>query len=61
MTFALGAGPTVLIGYALYASRTDEVPLGNIHISALLFSLAIALLGPILYGLAKSRIRTADR
>jgi amino acid transporter len=61
MTVVLGTGPTVLIGYALYASRTDEVALGNTHISALLFSLAIALLGPMLYGLAKSRARRAGR
>jgi amino acid transporter len=42
----LGAGPTLLIGYALYASR-DEKLTGNT--SALLFSVAVALLGPILY------------
>jgi amino acid transporter len=42
----LGVGPTLLIAYALYASR-DEKLTGNT--SALLFSLAVALLGPILY------------
>ena len=42
----LGVGPTVLIAYALYASR-DEKLTGNI--SALLFSVVVALLGPVLY------------
>ncbi len=42
----LGVGPAVLIVYALYASR-DEKLTGNI--SALIFSLAVALLGPLLY------------
>jgi amino acid transporter len=55
MAVTLGAGPTLLIGYALYASRSDEVALGSRHTSALMFSLAIALLGPLLYGLARAR------
>jgi amino acid transporter len=42
----IGIGPTALIAYALYASR-DEKLTGTI--SALLFSVAVALLGPILY------------
>ena len=52
MTFALGAGPAVLIGYALYASRAEEVKLGSHSISALLFSAAVALLGPLIYAAA---------
>jgi amino acid transporter len=49
LAVALGACPTALIGYALYASRSDEVALGDRHVSALAFSLAIGLVGPILY------------
>lgn len=45
---SLGVGPAVLIGYALYASR-DEKIMGST--SALLFSVAVALLGPVLYWL----------
>jgi len=44
----LGVGPAALIAYALYASR-DEKLIGNT--SALLFSLAVGLLGPVLYWL----------
>jgi amino acid transporter len=42
----LGAGPTVLIAYALYVSR-DEKLIGNS--SSLLFTSAVALVGPLLY------------
>jgi amino acid transporter len=42
----LGAGPAVLIGYALYASR-DEKIIGTT--SALLFAFGVSLLGPLLY------------
>jgi amino acid transporter len=42
---ALGVGPTALIGYALYASRDEQVG----HFSALLFAFLVALAGPILY------------
>jgi amino acid transporter len=45
---SLGVGPAVLIGYALYASR-DEKLMGST--SALLFALAVSLLGPVLYWL----------
>jgi hypothetical protein len=48
---SLGVGPAALIGYALYASRAEEVKLANSSISALLFSLLVGLLGPILYRL----------
>ena len=44
---ALGVGPTALIGYALYASRDEQVG----HFSALLFAFLVALAGPILYWL----------
>jgi len=57
LAVALGAAPTALIGYALYASRLDEVMLGGRHVSALLFSLAIALLGPLLYRIARPEAR----
>ena len=43
---SLGVGPAVLIGYALYASRSEKIT-GSM--SALLFSVIIALLGPLLY------------
>jgi len=42
---ALGVGPTALIGYALYASRDEQVG----HFSALLFAFLVALAGPVLY------------
>jgi amino acid transporter len=48
----LGVGPAALMVYALYASRTDKVKLGGESISALLFSLVVALLGPLLYRFA---------
>jgi len=47
-TCLLGAGPAALIGYALYASR-DEKIIGSV--SALLFSVSVGLLGPLLYWL----------
>ena len=49
VAIALGVGPAALIGYALYASRTDTVKLGHASLSALLFSLLVGLLGPALY------------
>jgi len=42
---ALGVGPTALIGYALYASRDQQLG----HFSALLFAFIVALAGPLLY------------
>jgi amino acid transporter len=48
---SLGVGPAALIGYALYASRAEEVKLGQNSLSALLFSLIVGLLGPLLYWL----------
>jgi amino acid transporter len=45
---ALGIGPAALIGYALYASRSEKL-MGSI--SALLFAVGVAFLGPILYWL----------
>jgi amino acid transporter len=44
----LGVGPTVLIAYALYVSRTEKI-IGAI--SALIFATAVGLLGPVLYSL----------
>ena len=46
---ALGVGPAALIGFALYASRDEGVRFGHNSVSALLFSLFVGLLGPILY------------
>jgi len=56
----LGAAPTVLIGYALYASRSETLgdpgtPLARV--SSLLFALAVALLGPPLYALSVALAR----
>jgi amino acid transporter len=50
----LAVGPTALIGYALYASRSET--LGDpgtpfAHVSSLAFAAAVALLGPPLYAL----------
>jgi len=61
-TFAclLCVGPTALIAYALYASRNETVAGST---SALLFALAVALLGPALYSLtvvAQRRLRGAS-
>jgi amino acid transporter len=50
----LCVGPTILIAYALYASR-DEKIIGTT--SALLFASAVALLGPILYAAAAAFLR----
>ena len=48
---ALIVGPAALIGYALYASRSEEVTLAHSSVSALIFSLVVGLLGPVLYWL----------
>ncbi len=42
----LGVGPALLIGYALYTSRGEKI-IGTV--SAMVFSVAVALLGPVLY------------
>ena len=57
----LGAAPTVLIGYALYVSRSET--LGDpgtalAHFSALFFAAAVALLGPLLYALTIALTRS---
>jgi len=43
---ALGVGPTALIGYALYASRSEQVFEG---FPAILLAVLVALVGPLLY------------
>jgi amino acid transporter len=58
---SLAVGPTALIGYALYASRTEKLTGST---SALAFALGVALLGPVLYWLtaaplARRRLATA--
>ena len=52
---SLGIGPAVLIGYALYASRGEEIALAHSTVSSLVFSAVIGLLGPILYWLTAGR------
>jgi amino acid transporter len=56
----LGVAPAALIGYALYASRTEKI-MGST--SALLFAVVVGLLGPLLYWitaapLARRRMRS---
>jgi amino acid transporter len=51
---SLGVGPALLIGYALYASRNETVKVGHTDVSALLFSVCVALVGPVLYRLTAS-------
>jgi len=51
----LAIGPTVLIAYALFASRSEKLGDANssfANVSALLFASVIALLGPLLYWVA---------
>jgi amino acid transporter len=51
---SLGVGPTVLIGYALWASRGDKLMHSNTSLGAvpaLAFAVAVGLLGPLLYWL----------
>jgi amino acid transporter len=60
----LGVGPASLIGYALWASRTEKLgdpntPFANV--SALWFAVAIGLLGPVFYWLTVSPARVARR
>ncbi len=52
---SLGIGPAALIGYALYASRGEEIALGHSTVSSLVFSVAVGLLGPIIYWLTAGR------
>ena len=58
---SLGVGPAVLIGYALWASRGDKLTESSSlfgSMPALVFSIAVALLGPVLYWLtAVPRLR----
>jgi len=58
---SLGIGPAALIAYALYASRNEKV-MGSMP--ALLFALAVALVGPLLYWLSVAsrarRLRAAE-
>jgi amino acid transporter len=58
---SLAVGPAALIAFALYASRNEKL-MGSI--SALLFAICVALLGPVLYWLtalplARRRLATA--
>jgi amino acid transporter len=53
---SLGIGPALLIGYALYASRGEEIALAHSTVSSLVFSVAVGLLGPILYWLTAGRL-----
>jgi amino acid transporter len=53
---SLGIGPAMLIGYALYASRREEIAIAHKTVSSLAFSLAVGLTGPILYWLVAGRL-----
>jgi len=52
---SLGIGPAALIAYALYASRSEEISLFHNSVSSLVFSVAVGLLGPVLYWLTAVR------
>jgi amino acid transporter len=52
---SLGIGPAVLIGYALYASRGEEITVMHSTVSALIFSVCVGLLGPVLYWITGAR------
>jgi amino acid transporter len=53
---SLGIGPAALISYALYASRGEEIQLMHSSVSSLAFSVAVGLLGPIIYWLTVGRM-----
>jgi amino acid transporter len=62
---SLGIGPAALIAYALYASRGEEITLLRTSVSSLAFSVAVGLLGPVLYWftavrLARRKLATAS-
>lgn len=62
---SLGIGPAALIAYALYASRGEEISLFHNSVSSLIFSVAVGLLGPVLYWLtavksARRKLATAS-
>jgi amino acid transporter len=57
----LGVGPAVLIGYALWVSRTEKI-IGST--SALLFAIGIGLLGPVMFAVSqfgKQLFTSADK
>jgi len=53
--FSLGIGPAALIAYALYASRAEEISFGHSSVSSLALSVAVGLLGPVVYWLTAAR------
>ena len=61
-TLILGAGPALLIVYALWAARDEQVGvIHNISIPALPFAVAVALAGAITYGVAMLARSSARR
>ena len=52
---SLGVGPASLIGFALWASRGEEISLLRTPVSSLLFATGVGLLGPVLYWLTAGR------
>jgi hypothetical protein len=52
----LGIGPAVLIGYALYASRGEQITIAHKTVSSLVFSVAVGFTGPVLYWLVAGRL-----
>ena len=61
MACLIGVGPTLLIGYALFASRSEKLGQPNTafaNVSALGFASVIAVLGPPLYALSAARRRS---
>jgi amino acid transporter len=60
----LGAGPTALIAYAIYASRSEKLGSPDssfANVSALGFASLIALLGPLLYAISAAALRRSRR
>src|SRR5215469_16153840 len=57
IAISLGVGPAALIAFALYASRGDAVKVGQGSMPAVLFSVLVGLLGPLLYWVTVPRRR----
>ena len=52
---SLGIGPAALIGYALYASRAEEISFAHSTVSSLVLAIAVGMLGPVVYWLTAAR------
>ncbi len=52
---SLGIGPAALIGYALYASRAEEISFAHSTVSSLVLAITVGMLGPVVYWLTAAR------